>query len=459
MFKSRRKLYVGKKTRRRRLSPLLILLSVPLALIALELLTRMLVGLSGQSQRLADYAGEPAIATAYRLQFLTKKQQPLDGLPNRGELAVQRHPSVGYQLVGGQQNEFWQINEQGFRDTEPLPVNKPAGEIRVFILGGSAAFGHWHRGNEATIAHKLEQRLAQRLEQQRQSPDQYQPEILPYYIPDRQEALQRPPQLRPGNYRVINAAVPGYASGNQLAQLALQILPYNPDAIIILDGYPDLILPSSEKWADIPKIDTFLHSASQHFRSSLTIPLKQWVKDTYLVKAAEYWIFSPQPSIAQKSLAMAMTTDRPLAQHLPPDAAELERRITRYRQHHLQMLRLCAGAGLPLISAVQPEITGRNLNRLTPQEQTIIDALGEDYVQRIRQGYTQLIQTSEQLGKAFPENIKVYNFYNLYTDVPNQTFLDAVHLSETANEILAERLYYALTGLPQLQVTPKLPNS
>ncbi|MFW6358649.1 MAG: SGNH/GDSL hydrolase family protein, partial [Chroococcales cyanobacterium] len=253
MFKSRRNpYYYGKRRQSRNFSPLIIVASIAIALIALELIVRIGVGIAGATDELAAYRGEPEIVNSYRLNFLSQNAKPFDVLSNQGKLLMKRDLNVGYQLIGPQESLFWQINEQGFRDDDALPLEKPKDEIRIFLLGGSTAFGHWNEGNEATIAHKLEERINQRVTQQQRSPEQYRPDVFPFYEPDRVKAFALPPKIIEGNYRVINAAVPGYTSGNELAQLALKILPYEPDLIVLMDGYTDLLLPSHLEARDIP---------------------------------------------------------------------------------------------------------------------------------------------------------------------------------------------------------------
>ncbi|HBR74363.1 MAG TPA: GDSL family lipase, partial [Cyanobacteria bacterium UBA11159] len=170
MFNSRLNIY-QKRKRQRKLPILAIVMAVPVSLILLELLARLVVGISGKSTELAAYEGEPANANAYRIEFLDQKKQPYQGLSNRGKLAAQRSIAVGYKLVPGQQSNLWRINEQGFRDDIPVPLSKPKDEIRIFVLGGSTAFGQWNPSNEATLAHKLEVRLNQRVAQQKNSPE------------------------------------------------------------------------------------------------------------------------------------------------------------------------------------------------------------------------------------------------------------------------------------------------
>jgi hypothetical protein len=284
-------------------------------LILLELLARLSLALWAKApswqlmrvnQRLLPLTASSSLA---KLNSPTMVYQTVD------VLAAQRRLAVGYSLVGNQKSNFWRINEQGFRDDNPVPLEKPKNEIRIFLLGGSTAFGQWNASNQATLASKLEARLNERVAQQKRSPEKYRPTTLPFYKPELEKALALPIQLREGQYRVINAAVPGYTSGNELAQLALQILPYSPDAIVVLDGYTDLMLPSNQAQTDIPKIEALLNNAPGHFWTYLTQQLKHWVTDTYFVKAIQYWLLRPQPSVSQLSL-MATDETAPLEQHL-----------------------------------------------------------------------------------------------------------------------------------------------
>jgi hypothetical protein len=452
-FKSRRRSY---RKSRRPLPLLAILVSIPVVLILLELLTRIVVGVMGKSGELAAYEGAPTIVTDYCLKFLGENQQPYDGLSDRGRLSVQRHQSLGYSLVGNQKSNFWRINQQGFRNDNPVPLLKPKNEIRIFLLGGSTAFGQWNENNQATLASLLEARLNERVAQQQRSPQKYRPAALPYFKSELDKVVKLPLRMREGQYRVINAAVPGYASGNELAQLALQILPYNPDAIILLDGYADLILPSNKAQTDIPNTEAFLNNAPGHFWIYLTEQLKQAFTSTYLVKAIQYWLLRPQPSVSQMSLVATEETGS-LEQHLTPDSAELKRRVGRYRDYQKQIVALTAGAGIPLIVGLQPEITGRDTSKLSPKEQAILKELGSVYTQRVKSGYAELMQVNQKLQAAFPKNVRTLNFYKLDDDFPKGAFSDAIHLSKPGNTLLAERFYQAMSAVPKLQVPPPKP--
>ncbi len=453
MFKSRRRYY---RKPRQSLPPQVFLMAIPLALILLELLARIFVGVTGKSAELAAYEGAPPDVTAYCLKFLGQTGQPYDGISDRGGLAAQRRLAVGYSLVGNQKSNFWQINEQSFRDDDPVPLEKPKNEIQIFLLGGSTAFGQWNANNQSTLASKLEARLNERVAQQKRSPEKYRPTDLPFEKRERQKALALPLQLRDAQYRVINAAVPGYVSGNELAQLAFDIFRYKPDAVMILDGYTDLMLPSNQVAADIPNLETLLNNAPGHLGTYLTQQLKHSVTDTYLAKAIQYWLLRPQPSVSQRSVVATNDTE-PLEARLSSDPAELKRRVARYLDHHKQMVRLASAAKVPMIVAVQPEITGRSQAKLSPTERTILNELGPVYKQRLEKGYAELARASQQLQAAFPKNLITLNLYSFDQDVPKATFHDAIHLTEEANTVIAERLYRVITSLPNLQVTPPKP--
>lgn len=438
--------YYRKPKRVSRISPWWLLLALPVSLIAIELFLRAFAGLTGKS---GDGAGESPLAHAYRLQFLTEDKKPITGLADGGDLVVYRSAATSYQLLSNQRSPFWQINAQGFRDRDPLPLAKPKNEIRIFLLGSSTAFGQNSQNNDETIAHQLETRLKQRISLQTSTPEKFRPDVFPFFKPSREKLLVLPAKIRNGQYRVINAAVPGYASGNELAQLALQILPYQPDLIVILDGYADLILPSKNQQTDIPQIDRFLEDATAHFQASLGKSFSQWIDHSYLLQA----LSKPQANLTEQTLAVN-PQGKSLAQALPQDEAELKRRVVRYRQNQQQLLQLCQKIGIPVMIALQPEITGLPPERLSPQEKALREQLGKAYTQRVPKAYSQLIQASQQLAKSAPQAVKVLDFYKLPPTLPKPTFSDAIHLTKQGNAAIAERLYQAIAGWEKMQIIP-----
>ena len=460
MYKSRsreRFIFAKRKSKRyRQFSSLWLIVSISLFLLVIELLTRIFIDISGSKEELKQTLAEPELISAYQLDFVNENQQPYENLDQRESLLAQHSLSVGYQLVGGQKNDYWQINKQGFRDSEPLPLAKPAGEIRIFLLGNSTAFGYGSSSNEATISELLEARLAQRLAQQKSSPQLYRPDILPYDEENVKKAWAKYPKLKSGTYRVINAGVPGYTSGNELAQVALSVLPYKPDLIIIFNGYTDLMLDSGEKATEIPQLEQLLNKKPQGFRGYINQLIQPLRNHSHVVRIFQDNLLVPKSEEERNTFLFSEQLDN-LAQYLPADEAELERRVDRYFQHHKQIVSLSAGARIPLILANQPEFTGRDASKLSEEEGAIATQLGRDYIQTVRASYPQLIAANEQLSKIFPHNVKAISLYNLTDQYPTPSFIDAFHLTDEANKVAAEQLYFAVSSLSKMHQVPRNP--
>ena len=460
MFRSRpreRLIFSKRKPKRYRpFSSLWLIVSFSLFLLVIELLTRIFIDISDSGKEVKQTLVEPDIISAYQVNFVSEDEQPYKNLDQRESILAQRSLSVGYQLVGGQKNDYWQINEQGFRDSEPLPLAKPAGEIRIFLLGNSTAFGYGNSSNEATISELLEARLAQRLAKQKSSPNIYRPSVLPYNEDNVKKALAKYPKLKSGKYRVINAGVPGYASGNELAQVALSVLPYKPDLIIVLDGYPDLMLDSELKATEISQLDGSIANKTPGFKGYVSQLIQPLRDNRHVVRKVQDNVHTSKSEEDTETFLLEEPLDN-LAQYLPEDEAELERRVKRYFQHHQQIVSLSAGARIPLIIANQPEFTGRDASKLSEAEGAIATQLGRDYLQTVKNAYPQFIAADRQLSKIFPHNVKAISLYNLTDKYPTPSFIDAIHLTDEANKVVAEQLYYAISSLPKMQEVPRNP--
>jgi lysophospholipase L1-like esterase len=455
MYKSRtkeRRMFTSRKRSRRRYSILSAIASMALVFLILELFMRIFVDLSGNKNQFARANTESDLTQAYKLQFVNDLPKANS---KSSELNLKAKPSlsVGYQLLSNQKNEHWQINPEGFRDRDPLTQAKPEDEIRVFLLGGSTAFGYGSPDDTGTISQHLEQRLQQRIQQQKASPNLYKPELLPSDSVEKQKYLAKPAKLKPGNYRVVNAGVPGYTSGNELAQLALQIFKYKPDLIVVLDGYEDLMRASDREAVQAPKLNLDQQTQPTSFvdyASSLIEPLEN---KSYLAKMAQDRWLKDKLAHQKKDFILNEAASN-LVQYLPQNQDELDKRVNRYIDHQKQILSLSAAARIPVVVAMQPEITGRNPSQLTDIEGEIATELGRSYIQQVKDSYPVLIKATEQLAENYPKNLKAVDLYQHTEKYPSPSFIDPIHLNEAANEQLAEQLYYAIASLPKMQVVP-----
>ena len=445
LFRSRRRRSRWSSRQPSRYRWLIVLLILVVAPVGLELLARLITNWTGFNEQVREDSSLKRMH-AYQLQFVNIDGQPYEENAAKGELLIVRSPLLGYQLLPNQKNSFWTVNQQGFRDEEMTPIEKPAGEIRIFLLGGSTAFGQLSSNNEITLAYQLEARLNQRVAQQRANPDKFQPEVLPYWADKVQEALALPPRIRDGQYRVINAAVPGYASGNELAQLMKRVVNYDPDIVVVLNGYADLLLPSSQLGADVPGLENLLVDETPGIGSQIGEQIQSWFHQLSAVQVYEHYTQGRQP--AQATLATPLNlasveAEASLSNSLGADEAELKQRILRYRNHMMQMAQWASSTQKRLVIGLQPEITGRNPENMTSAEAEIVVGLGDAYKQWMQIGYDQLAAAANQLAQS-SANISMLNLYQLYKSFEGHAFQSPISLTDEANMVLAEQFYQAI---------------
>ncbi|HKB14572.1 MAG TPA: GDSL-type esterase/lipase family protein [Planctomycetota bacterium] len=112
-------------------------------------------------------------------------------------------------------SESIQVDERGFR-SRPFADRKPGGAFRLFLLGGSTAVGYGIPSNSETITGQLLQTLESR---------------------------------NPGRaFEVVNAAVSGYTSTQELILLHTKILRWEPDVVVVLDGRNDFYFSTLPGW-------------------------------------------------------------------------------------------------------------------------------------------------------------------------------------------------------------------
>lgn len=454
MFARRRSSWKRKPQRRSWLPIVLLLIGVP---IGLELLARGIAHATGINQQLTtEQPGKTELIQSYRLGFRGPEGQPYEALPNQGDLKAVRNPLMGYQLLPNQTSEFWTINPQGFRDDEPVTPEKAEGEVRIFVLGGSMAFGQLNSNNQATLSAQLEKLLNDRVSDQQTNGNRYQPATLPYRADQVAEALALPPRIPERRYRVINAAVPGYASGNELAMLMQQVVTYNPDMILVLNSYQDLLLSSSQVGADIPGLDALIEGERTSATEEIKTSVKDWFHQLYLIRVVDRYVLQDDtPNEEELAISLNLVNAgnaQPLDQALSLDEAELDRRVARYRNHLLQMVRWSSATRKQLFVGLQPEITSRPADALPPEEAAVLAKLGDSYAERMQTGYAKLTTAAEQATSS-SANARLLNLYKLYETYEGQAFQGPTSLTDAANQAMASQFFEAI--VQSQAITPK----
>ena len=147
--------------------------------------------------------------------------------------------------------------------------------------------------------------------------------------------------------------------------------------------------------------------------------------------------------------------EQSLAAQLPSSEEAFNGRLERYRTNLKQLLSLCSSARIPLLVAIQPEITGRPEGQLDATEQEVLAQLPAGYVDGVTNYYPQMIAAAKELEKAFPSNLKVLNFYQLNDKFPTPTFIDPIHFNGDAHGEMAQQLYTAIASIEKMQIIPE----
>jgi hypothetical protein len=115
---------------------LLCLTALPLILLVVELLIRLTR--SGQSKLEYD-----RLRRGGRLTFLDAYDDPEEGLrlPPWQDPETEYHTYLGFAPKASFTSDAYQINRYHFRYAEDFPAEKEPGEIRIFVTGGSKAWG------------------------------------------------------------------------------------------------------------------------------------------------------------------------------------------------------------------------------------------------------------------------------------------------------------------------------
>jgi len=332
-------------------------------------------------------------------------------------LQVRHHGSLGYVLLP-QRGNFWQINEQGFRSDEVISAQPPRGVTRLFLLGNSAAFGYGTEGNSKALSVLIEQALNQKVIKQRQelarqpAADEFDPNPRPRFRPTVKDTL----------FQVINAAVPGYASGNQLSLLAHQIISLRPDGMILLGGYEDLRLPSDRAIAEIAPIHKVLSDPSAYARQQMFQTIGQWFSSTYFVRFSRKLLgFSP---VLPPPWSSYQVFD---GERLSTDPQEIQARVQRLQNNWRKL----ALFNIPTLLALQPEITAQ------PQQLAKLTSLSAVYRERMAQNmpYWQKLNLA-----SLPARAKFVNLSDMFKDYAEPAFSDPIHPTPSASQVLAQAI-------------------
>jgi GDSL-like Lipase/Acylhydrolase len=333
----------------------------------------------------------------YNFSFFNRRGQKLSEL--NGMLKLVIDPFTIYKNYPNQSSSQYAIDKYGFRVS--YKSDKP---YTAIVVGGSAAFGFALIGNDKPFASKI--------------------------------------SLYNEKYNVINSAVLGFLSGQELAQMVHYLDEFNPDLYIIFDGWNDIYGPYAitNTWPAVnPPIG--YNNAFAMIEGRLS----------------EYYKLTKN----EKNIEEVTTT--PIGELL--DERGFFKEILRtYTENITKMRDFSLSRGAEFLLVFQPELG--NKKSMSQDEIEILKSWNKfKYLdQKISEKYMMFISNAKMVFQE--RNIAFIDINNEpeFSDSSQTLFLDVIHPNELGHEIIAKIINRALSngiqklGLSRTATPPKDPS-
>ncbi len=302
----------------------------------------------------------------------------------------------------------------GFRGAPELSPS-PAGR-RVFVIGGSTAWGIGVTAERFTIAAQMQTALAN----------------------------------SGATWEVINAGVSGYNTHQLFVLLHRYLLPLHPTDIVVFDGLNDLqyaadpswsVLNDHKRYRAITRLLDPTPPVSQRLRS--TLGAVRGLGAALIAKSAfgRYLTLHEQLSTVPGS----GFTD-PYVEI--PDSA-IERTVALYQD----MLTLTQQEGVQLHLFIQPILGTSTHPPASPFERDLLAYLEQNgrWLPVLRNAYPRLEQRLQDFALRHPHTVTFLR--EVFSEFPEQAYVDPVHYSDRANGVIAGAIVAKLlTQLPRREV-------
>lgn len=312
-------------------------------------------------------------------------------------------------------------NAAGFRRSADVQLQKPDGVYRVFLMGGSTAYGLgglWPHiqtafavlDNDQTIDAYLERRL--------------------------QEAL---PDVQ---VEVINAAITSTWTHHSLIYINQSILRYDPDMILLLDGFNDFFFTDST------------HDQFRSYAYGMPSRIIMGEPTVYAFVYSNAWWFFRRSALfhvlgrtfEKIQLALKDPGDR-----RPLDvAAELDGLSKVFPQNALAMHRriglILEDAGVEAVFMLQPLLALERDKPMPPVERQMFDFNLEAWLPNYEAFIHAARDTVAVYEQAMASEVGGHflDLTEIYRTFSGQAFTDYAHLTPEGNAILADTIAAAL---------------
>ncbi|HET6203245.1 MAG TPA: GDSL-type esterase/lipase family protein [Planctomycetota bacterium] len=293
-------------------------------------------------------------------------------------------------------NESIELDERGFR-SKPFADRKPRGAFRLFLLGGSTAVGYGIRSNAETITGQLLRGLESR-------------------FPDRP-------------FEVVNAAVSGYTSTQELILLHTKVLGWRPDVVVVLDGRNDFYFSTSPRWR--PHGNDDVESVASLVEGTTQSPLRSLLRRSSLLRRLGL-VRRLGRDWASAAAGAAREEGR-----LRPEAVDLWARNLRYMQA------LARSEGARTLFLLQPSLTHTE-KKLTDEEVGLLRGLDRK-PKTFVEGYARLSaalfgEAARRIEELRSAGVDAVDCRAIFGEETGTVFTDECHLNALGARYVADLL-------------------
>jgi len=306
-------------------------------------------------------------------------------------------------------------NSVGFRRSTEVPIAKPAGVFRIFLVGGSTAYGLgglWpHIQPEFAVLKNTE------------TIDTYLERYLNEAVPGRR-------------IEVINAAITSTWTHHHLIYLNQSLLKYDPDMVLFLDGFNDFYFVNTNH----DQFEDYAYSADSRFMlgeptiSSLTYSAAWWM----------FRKFALARVVARNARTVKqLLSKRPTRTPINVDTAMAGLREV-FPKSGLKMWRrsglILKDEGIQPVFMLQPMlILERRRTQMPEVERKLFDFTVESYLPNYEAFAQQAVEfvRGKSAAMVTETGAEFIDLTNIYANATGQVFTDYAHLTPAANDVLA----------------------
>jgi hypothetical protein len=339
---------------------------------------------------------------------------------------------VEYNILKGNRYEY--ANNAGFRDPRDIEIEKPADEFRIFLTGGSTAFGLGPIG-EATPAmnyYGIEFR-----------------ETISHYM---EAILNSTPLIEGKKIKVYNTAVWGHAFQHLLVRYPVKLRRYQPDMVISLDGANELPLISKleKDWNYFHEgqYNNILRDMCSYSAGGLSSYLTLWLKNntylmTYLWAGQDLFQEINAKTRSHRGVADSKKDFKESEDEQGLSVEESDRYLDRNVGVVVKTVEdyssLLQNDGVAHILALQPwfYLTNKPINE---KEKIITEMEGYRQYYGVPSDKVYKLLIEKLVESAQKKGYFLIDFSRYFDDVSEWVFTDWCHLTAGANYLLAKEL-------------------